>query len=574
VSTYGLSSLIAPTSLRQHAKLSPGDKKIWDDAYDEEYDGLESIPNWEIVTEEQYKLLSKGKKALPTMAIATIKYDDRNRPKRAKYRLVVLGNLDYHTWSKESTSAPVLSQLELRLLTSLAVHHCQVLKNCDVKQAFIQSTLPSDEEYFLRPPSGCPRSQPGQYWHLLHSLYGLKRAPKFWFDMLSSHLKAMGLRNSPNSPCLFTGVLVPGELPILVRIYVDDIIYFSESDAVEKVFDEKLSAIGSVDFMGQVSLFLGTEFSWIIHEDGHVTVSLTQQSFIETLIDSLGIQSTHHAHFTTPFRSGYVIDAIVHEDMSSDACDALRLQFQSIVGSLNWLAHTTRPDLSTVVSFLAQHQSEPSTGHYEAALYVARYLANTKDLGIYFTSRRCSTLESFLHFPVSSKVLSMSDATWGPQDASLSTSSQDLPLFVSRSMSAYYIDLLGPLHWMSKRQKVTAASSAEAEIYATDECVKFLLELSQILDFLDVRHLFMPPTNIIYNDNKACIDWSKSTTSKGLRHIQMRENRVRENIASQFVRICHIDGKVNLADVFTKEMRDTSHFVEIRDLFMCRRLSS
>jgi hypothetical protein len=35
------------------------------------------------------------------MAIATIKYDDRNRPKRAKYRLVVLGNLNYHTWSKE-----------------------------------------------------------------------------------------------------------------------------------------------------------------------------------------------------------------------------------------------------------------------------------------------------------------------------------------------------------------------------------------------------------------------------------------------------------------------------------------
>jgi hypothetical protein len=84
----------------------------------------------------------------------------------------------------------------------------------------------------------------------------------------------------------------------------------------------------------------------------------------------------------------------------------------------------------------------------------------------------------------------------------------------------------------------------------------------------------MPPTNIIYNDNKACIDWSKSATSKGLRHIQMRENRVRENIASQFVRICHIDGKINLADVLTKEMKDTSHFVEIRDLFICRRLSS
>jgi hypothetical protein len=38
-----------------------------------------------------------------------------------------------------------------------------------------------------------------------------------------------------------------------------------------------------------------------------------------------------------------------------------------------------------------------------------------------------------------------------------------------------------------------AGSSAEAEIYATNECVKFLLELVQILDFLEVRNIFMPP---------------------------------------------------------------------------------
>jgi hypothetical protein len=50
-------------------------------------------------------------------------------------------------------------------------------------------------------------------------------------------------------------VLVPGEPPIYVGIYVDDIIYFSASDLVEKKFEEKLSSIGTVDFMGQVSLF-------------------------------------------------------------------------------------------------------------------------------------------------------------------------------------------------------------------------------------------------------------------------------------------------------------------------------
>jgi hypothetical protein len=122
--------------------------------------------------------------------------------------------------------------------------------------------------------------------------------------MLSSHLKGMGLKCSDNSPCLFTGVLIPGQPPIYVGIYVDDIIYFSVSDEVEKAFETGLLTIGSVDFMGRFSFFLGTEFAWVHHSDGHITVSLTQQSFIETLMESLDIRSFKTSTFTTPYRAG------------------------------------------------------------------------------------------------------------------------------------------------------------------------------------------------------------------------------------------------------------------------------
>jgi hypothetical protein len=245
-------------------------------------------------------------------------------------------------------------------------------------------------------------------------------------------------------------------------------------------------------------------------------------------------------------------------------CDELCLKYQLLIGSLNWLSTTTRPDISTAVSLLAQHQSYPLPGHMDAAIHVVRYLANTKSFGIYFLSLWKSKLESFLHFLLPSSMLSMSDANWGPQDGTVTGSSSDLSLFVSRSMSAFYIDLLGPLHWISKWKKVTAASSAEAEIYATDECVKFLLVLVQIMDFLEVKHLVMPAINIIYNDNKACVQWSKKVTSKGLRHIQMRENRVRENEGKMLqVTICHVAGKKNIADIFIKEMRDATHFVKL-----------
>jgi len=441
-----------------------------------------------------------------------------------------------------------MSQLELRLLTSLAVYHRRVLKNCDIKQAFVQSSLPASETYFVRPPQGCPRTPPNTLWKLTRSLYGLKRAPRLWYEKLSSHLKAMGLRNCESSPCLFVGNLIPGQPPIYVGIYVDDIIYFSPSDDVEKEFESKLSTIGNVDFMGQVTHFLGIEFTWQYSSDGHLQVTLSQQSFIEALLDSLNIHVNTTSTFTSPYRAGMSVDMIPHQDLSSSDRDHLRLQFQSLVGSLNWLAHTTRPDLSTIVSLLAQHQCNPSSGHLDAAVYATKYLATTKTLGIYFTSHKRAKLEAFLHFPLSQPILAMSDANWGPQDAKPPTVPCELPLFTSRSMSAFYVDLLGPLHWLSRRQTVTAGSSAEAEIYATDECVKFLLELSQIFEFLDLKHLFMPTTNTIYNDNQACVNWSKRTTTKGLRHIQMKENRVRENIQSKFVIINHVDGKVNLAE--------------------------
>jgi hypothetical protein len=131
---------------------------------------------------------------------------------------------------------------------------------------------------------------------------------------------------------------------------------------------------------------LGIEFQWTHHDDGHVTVVLTQETFAESLIESLGFEGTSGSTFLTPYRSGFLIDSVPREDMSSHDRDKLRLQYQSLVSSLNWLAHTTRPDLSTVVLLLAQHQANPSYGHYESARYVVKYLANTKHLGIYFTS--------------------------------------------------------------------------------------------------------------------------------------------------------------------------------------------
>jgi len=75
-------------------------------------------------------------------------------------------------------------------------------------------------------------------------------------------------------------------------------------------------------------------------------------------------------------------------------------------------------------------------------------------------------------------------------------------------------------------------------------------------------HSALPNKVKVYNDNMACVSWSKSKTTKGLRYIQLRENSVREN---KNIEVEHIAGKINPADMFSKEDKDASHFKQLRD---------
>ena len=183
-------------------------------------------------------------------------------------------------------------------------------------------------------------------------------------------------------------------------------------------------------------------------------------------------------------------------------------------------------------------------------------------LGTAFHSRRYTKLQSFIKCPLNPQVVTpFADANWGPQDQSKpKPTDKPLDLFKTRSLSGFIIWRTGPIHWVSKRQTITARSTAEAEIYATDECTKFIQHLRHILEELGLADEIMPGPTTIYNDNAACVAWSHSLSTKGLRHIQIRENAVRESVQSGHIEVKHIAGILNISDIFTKEDKDTQHY--------------
>jgi hypothetical protein len=69
----------------------------------------------------------------------------------------------------------------------------------------------------------------------------------------------------------------------------------------------------------------------------------------------------------------------------------------------------------------------------------------------------------------------------------------------------------------------------------------------------------------VYNDNQGCIDWSKSTSIKNLRHFKIRENAVREAVQQKENDLKHHPGIHNPADMFTEEHKDKSHFDALQE---------
>ena len=564
-----LSTMETPTLL-QHHKLNQTDKNIWDAAYLAEYRGLQNIDTWEVIDESQYqqiKHLCKG--ILPTIAITTIKTNKDGNPERAKYRICALGNLDPHSWSKQDCYAPVLLQFELRFIIALAVQKQCIPKTGDISQAFCQAYLPLTETYVLRPPAGCPISKPNTYWKLKKTLYGLKRSPRHFYQLARKLLLEVGLHQHPSSPCLFFGTILPGYPPLYLGLYVDDLIYFSEDPAVEKHFETEFGNKIDTSFNGPIDYFLGISFSHQRHINNDVTIHMSQHAFIDSLLVMTKLEHSDSHSAPTPYRSGYPVDCIPTTS-PSDSNPATKHFMQRLIGSLNWLSVSTRPDITTITSMIAKYLANPNGQHINAAKRVIKYLKGTRDYGITFSSVANTNIEAYIKFRLNQPITALSDANWGPQDASKPkpSTTEQLELFKTRSVSGFVLWLNGPLHWASKQQTVTARSTAEAEVYATDECVKSVAYLKKIVEGFGLLSQLMPTKTTIYNDNSACICWTKNMTTKGLRHIQIRENGVREMVQRGEIDVKHIEGKINIADLFTKEDKDVEHFLSVRDLLV------
>jgi hypothetical protein len=169
----------------------------------------------------------------------------------------------------------------------------------------------------------------------------------------------------------------------------------------------------------------------------------------------------------TPYNSGHTIDDIPKTGMPTLEQDIVTAKYQSLVGSLLWLAYATRPDLCVATSLLDQYNKQPSSGHYYAARYVLKHIIGTIDHGLWFTHKPNTTLVNFIGF-VPPPSTTFSNANWGHQNTSIPTASQP-PIHIdtnyTRSLYGHVTYRSGgPISWSVFRESRTSWSSCKAEI--------------------------------------------------------------------------------------------------------------
>eukprot|EP00798_Chlamydomonas_sp_ICE-L_P004964 gene4964-biopygen15274 len=205
------------------------------------------------------------------------------------------------------------------------------------------------------------------------------------------------------------------------------------------------------------------------------------------------------------------------------------LPLAAIVGSLNYLAVCTRPDIAQAVNRLARHSSKPMAEHMAAATGILRYLAGTPTHGILYTSSRAPSMTGF-------------------------TDSDHASCQLTRKSTTGYVFLNqgGAIQWQSKlQQSSTALSSTEAEYVAASQAAQEALWL------LKLKHnAGEPPSSItIEGDNQACLNaWNQDKLSTRLRHLETRYFLLKEEAKKGGIVLSWIPTAANAADMFTKPL--------------------
>ncbi|CAI7908805.1 unnamed protein product [Closterium sp. NIES-54] len=302
------------------------------------------------------------------------------------------------------TFSPTPKITTFRVLLHVAAQRDYEFHSLDFNTAFLQGSL--HKEIWLRHPPGFTGSfLAGTQWSLWRPVYSLRQVPHKWHDTLRTTLAALGFTPTAD-PSLFLRTDTSLS-PFYVLVYVDDLVFsIADTEALTLVNSELQKRHIYTD-LGELRSYLGLQITW---DRAWHTITLTQSHMVHQVLQRFGFQfslpqptplSIGHSLSAPPLDEsvepsgpypelvGCLIDlvSVTYAELTFDDEEAQEREeeeYRQKVGSLQFAATTTRPDVAFACSKLGSGLTVRSDQHWREVDRCLAYLADTRNTALEF----------------------------------------------------------------------------------------------------------------------------------------------------------------------------------------------
>lgn len=514
----GLTKFDEPNNFEEAMKGN--DKIKWQEAVKIELNTLKENNTWEIVKKPN------NCKIIDNKWIFKIKIDDEGKPGEYKARLVARGFQQADDIDFAEIYAPVAKLTTLRILIAVANKLNLSIHQMDVKSAFLYGDI--KDTVYMKIPEGVVEEK-DKVCKLNKAIYGLKKSPKCWYEKFNQFIENEGFKRSLNDYCLYIKEIKIVKLYVL--LYVDDLLIFSSDSSVVNGLKGALMRMFKMKDMGLVKNYLGINIDQDLENK---VIKINQINYLKRVLERFNMQECNSV--STPMDPKFKI-----ENSESRHDQDLETKCRSLIGCLMYAMVGSRPDICAAISFLSRFQGQPSETLWNSLKRVLRYINGTLNLNLVYKNSNVSDI-----------ITGYCDADWGGD------------LQDRKSTTGYMFTVYGAcVSWASRKQKSVALSSCEAEYIALSQSTSEGCWIRSILLDLDV--IDNSVSIHIYCDNESAIRVAKNPENhKRLKHVDIHWHFVRDKVSNGIVKLSHIRGNEQTADIFTKPLHKQL-FVKFRN---------
>jgi hypothetical protein len=409
------------------------------------------------------------------------------------------------------------------------------LESIDIATAFLNGVI--DAEVYMTKPEGVEiPGYEGSEWvlKLLKALYGIKQGPRCWSKTLHTVMMDIGFRRLECDHSVF--IYERDGDRIIVPVHVDDLILASKSkDAVKKIKNQ-LNERFKLRDQGPTTFILGVQLE---RDREKRTISLSQPAYIQNILETYRMQDCNGVD--TPMIEKPRLSSKMSPATPEEKEKMKDIPYREAVGKLLYLSIATRPDIAFAVSVLCRYNDNPGPEHWTAVKRVIRYLKKTQNCKLVYAPS--NSYEPFI---------THSDADLGGDADN------------ARSTAGFVISVGGgAVLWSSRLQRQVAMSSTEAE-YTTAAATGS--EIIWMRDFFDEIGYDTSEPSTLFIDSASALQVAKNPEHQStMKHVHRSYHWLRERVADGDIKVVHVPGTENVADIFTKPLGATK-FAQCRAL--------